>query len=82
MTFDDDEATLVPTPIVSGTFLPRTIGGGDVLPAPAPPYGSTLSVFDGTNPNGTWSLFVFDDAVADSGTIAGGWFLTITTTCP
>ncbi|MFF2290439.1 hypothetical protein [Peribacillus butanolivorans] len=54
----------MPTPIVSGTYRPTNIGVSDVLtaPAPAPPYGSTLSVFDGTNPNGTWSLFVFDDA--------------------
>ncbi|MFC9599770.1 hypothetical protein ACFTQL_18125 [Peribacillus butanolivorans] len=76
----------MPTPIVSGTYRPTNIGVSDVLPAPAPapapPYGSTLSVFDGTNPNGTWSLFVFDDVGQDSGTSAGGWFLTITTTCP
>lgn len=88
LTFDDDAATPVPTPIpspfVSNTFQPTNIGAGDVLPGPAPgpPYGSVLSVFDGTNPNGTWNLFVFDDAGADSGTIAGGWSLTITTTCP
>ncbi len=81
LTFDDDAATQVPTPIVSGTYQPTNLGGGDVLPAPAPapPYGSALNVFNGTNPNGTWSLFVFDDAGADSGTIAGGWSLTIAT---
>jgi subtilisin-like proprotein convertase family protein len=84
LTFDDDAATPVPTPIVSGTYQPTNIGGGDVLPAPAPapPYGSSLRVFDGTNPNGTWSLFVFDEFWGDFGTIADGWFLTITTTCP
>lgn len=81
LTFDDNAVTQVPTPIVSGMYQPTNLGGGDVLPAPAPapPYGSALNVFNGTNPNGTWSLFVFDDAGADSGTIAGGWSLTIAT---
>ncbi|MDM5193526.1 hypothetical protein QUG02_11115 [Bacillus hominis] len=81
LTFDDDAATQVPTPIVSGMYQPTNLGGGDVLPAPAPapPYGSALNVFNGTKPNGTWRLFVFDDAGADSGTIAGGWSLTIAT---
>ncbi|WP_134704977.1 DUF11 domain-containing protein [Ammoniphilus sp. YIM 78166] len=80
LTFDDDASTQVPTPIVSGTFRPTNMGGGDNFPAPAPspPYGSALSVFNGTNPNGTWNLFVFDDKPMDSGTIAGGWSLTIT----
>jgi hypothetical protein len=32
-------------------------------------------VFDGTDPNGTWSLFVFDDGAGDAGRIAGGWSL-------
>ncbi|WP_234785697.1 hypothetical protein [Bacillus mycoides] len=81
LTFDDDAANQVPTPIVSGMYQPTNLGGGDILPAPAPapPYGSALNVFNGTNPNGTWSLFVFDDAGADSGNIAGGWSLTIAT---
>jgi hypothetical protein len=60
----------------------------DAFPGPAPmgPYNTPAptgaatfgSVFDGTNPNGTWSLYVFDDAAMDSGTIAGGWELDIT----
>jgi len=40
-----------------------------------------LGVFNGTNPNGTWSLYVYDDASGDAGTI-GSWSLEITTGAP
>jgi subtilisin-like proprotein convertase family protein len=68
--------------IVSGTFKPTNIGTTDPFPTPAPggPYGTTLSAFNASIPNGTWSLFVVDDAAADQGAISGGWTLTITTT--
>lgn len=91
---DDAGTALLPsagTP-VSGTFRPTNIATGDVFPAPAPPAPYQLpasagtatfaSVFNGTNPNGTWSLYVVDDIGADIGTIAGGWTLTITTETP
>ena len=39
--------------------------------SPAGPYSTVLSVFNGTNPNGTWSLYVYDHANPDSGTING-----------
>ena len=53
-------------------------------PAPTPLYGAGLSlVFNGTNPNGTWKLYVVDDQSIDSGMITGGWALTIATSvCP
>jgi hypothetical protein len=75
-----DNATLV-----SGTFQPTNIGGGDAFPGPAPaPAGtSNLSAFDGTNPNGTWSLYVVDDrASAGTGSFAGGWSLDLTVLIP
>jgi subtilisin-like proprotein convertase family protein len=66
--------------LVSGTVQPATfdLGFEGTPPAPLPPYGSTLSVFNGTDPNGTWSLFVFDDSARDVGELAGGWILEIT----
>ena len=47
-------------------------------PAPAPTAATALSTFNATNPNGTWSLYVKDDGLSDSGSIAGGWCLNFT----
>src|SRR6185295_17857929 len=33
-----------------------------------------------SNPNGVWSLYIFDDAGGDAGSMAGGWSLTFTVT--
>lgn len=92
LTFDDSAATSLPdsTLIAAGTYKPTNYGAGDTFAAPAPagPYNdpapagaATLaSVFNGIAPNGTWSLFVVDDAGGDTGSISGGWSLDITTT--
>lgn len=82
LTLDDEAGLLLPvTPLSTGTFRPNNVGNGDTFPAPAPagPYGALLSDFDGTNPNGTWSLYVLDDFAIDIGTIANGWSLDIST---
>ncbi len=75
--------------IASGSYLPTdyisgTEPSGDIFPTPAPaaPYASSLQVFNSTDPNGTWSLFVHDDGGGDGGTIAGGWSLGIETVVP
>src|SRR5262245_28818046 len=69
ITYDDAAAGQMPATGVqgSGTFQPtnRTDSNGpDTFPAPAPAPSSAaaLNVFNGTNPNGQWQLFVFDDA--------------------
>ncbi|HET7434970.1 MAG TPA: Calx-beta domain-containing protein [Thermoanaerobaculia bacterium] len=86
LTFDDAASGPMPSSVpVTGTYQPTNISDGegdDVYPAPAPQtsYGSALSVFNGTVPNGTWSLYVRDDFAGDSGSMAGGWSLTISTT--
>ena len=91
-TFDDSAAAAFPdgTAAPSGSYRPANYGSGDTFAAPAPagPYlspaptgANTLAVFNGLNPNGTWSLYVVDDVGGDVGTIAGGWDLTITSSC-
>ncbi len=71
LTLDDTAANSLPDagPVVSGTFQPTNIGTGDTFqgPAPAPLGSSTLSVFNGTNPNGPWNLYVVDDVGGDVG---------------
>jgi subtilisin-like proprotein convertase family protein len=80
ITLDDSAplALLDNGPLVSGTFQPTNVGTADTFPPPAPASFSTasaLSIFNGTNPNGTWSLYVVDDTAIDSGSITGGWAL-------
>jgi len=83
VTLSDAGATALPdtTPITSGTFRPADYEPGDVLAAPAPagPYPTALSSFNGQSPNGTWSLYVLDDGPGDLGSMAGGWSLSLTT---
>lgn len=52
------------------------------LSAPPPPYGSTLSVLNGCNPNGNWYLFAQDDETFNFGIISNGWSITLTTANP
>ena len=85
--FDDAAAGPVPTPLVSGTFRPTdddsdTADAAFPAPAPAVSTATTLATFNGASGNGVWSLWVVDDATGDSGSISGGWCLTITTVSP
>lgn len=81
ITFDDEASTPVPAPIISGTFQPTNVGTDDTFDEPAPPgpYDAALSVFNIPDPNGAWSLYAVDDVESDTGVIAGGWTLTVTT---
>ena len=38
-----------------------------------------MSVFNGSDPNGIWTLYILDDAAGDTGILAGGWSLQIRT---
>jgi subtilisin-like proprotein convertase family protein len=81
--FDDFGRRLAAgSPVSSGTMKPANLDEHtDTFPAPAPPgpYGTRLSVFNGSDPNGTWRLFVHDDQPGHEGSIAGGWSLTLHT---
>jgi Ca2+-binding RTX toxin-like protein len=86
-TFDDAAATSLrcnnsdPEP-PSGAYRPtnceRFPGDSDALyaPAPPPPYDSALAAFNGTNPNGTWKLYVADVGSENDGTL-NSWKLSI-----
>lgn len=65
-------------PFVTGSYRPANSGTTDLFPAPAPaaPYTYTLSAFNGDAPNGTWNLYIIDDANLDGGSISGGWTIT------
>ncbi len=83
LTLNDEVPTALPDdgPLTSGTFRPGDFGaGGDSYPAPAPAGAlSSLSAFDGGDPNGTWRLFAVDDTNVSSGSI-NDWSLEIDTT--
>ena len=87
--FPDDGTDDMPVP--AGTYIPVNYagfvtpepGGQDNFPMagglqafPAP----TFEVFNGTSPNGNWSLYVVDDQVIDNNSLPNGWRLDITTT--
>ncbi|BAZ80882.1 putative peptidase [Sphaerospermopsis kisseleviana NIES-73] len=87
LTFDPTATANLPdsSQITSGSYKPTNFQSGDLFNSPAPvgPYGTDFSVFNNTNPNGNWSLYVMDDEGSDSGSIAGGWSLLIgTSTTP
>lgn len=82
LTFDDAATAALPYSgqIVSGTYQPTAF----VLdtfssPAPAGPFGDSLSGFRGVDPNGTWSLYIEDFAGGDVGYLAQGWTLNLAT---
>jgi subtilisin-like proprotein convertase family protein len=87
VTIDPDAAAFLPSvpPLVSGTFKPTKRLNPLAFDFPTPaPVGSAsapanLSAFNGTNPNGTWNLYIVDDAAADAGMISGGWSITLDT---
>jgi hypothetical protein len=88
LTFDDEATRSLPdgtSQITTGSYKPtRGANSGNKVPAslpspaPAGPYEGALSAFDGADPNGTYDLYVFDDAPGDGGQVAGGFSVDIT----
>jgi subtilisin-like proprotein convertase family protein len=93
LTITDSAPTKLPfsTLPTTGSFKPASYRNGDSFPTPGPllayddpgPLGggsaTFASVFGGHAPNGTWNLFVRDVSHGDSGTISGGWTLSVNT---
>jgi Chitobiase/beta-hexosaminidase C-terminal domain len=87
VTLTDAAASPVPsTPFASGTYRPTDYSSGPTdsfpLPAPAGPYGTNMAFLKGVSPNGQWALYVVDDGTGDSGSITGGWSLSLGLTIP
>src|SRR5262249_6286523 len=88
LTIDDAAAGTIPNgSLTRGTYKPTNISEPNDpptgnLPSPPPTVSANTTLaaaFNGTDPNGTWKLYVADDASAESGSISGGWSITITT---
>jgi subtilisin-like proprotein convertase family protein len=69
------------TTLQSGSFRPTNATGAAIAfnsPAPTTNVNGALSVFDGTNPNGTWRLFAQDDDAPTGIGFFDSWSLEIT----
>ncbi|MGO8678223.1 MAG: beta strand repeat-containing protein [Limisphaerales bacterium] len=93
LTFDDAAANgQLPRSgqIFGGTYAPSAFRSNPnfaqsgVKPVPPiGPYALTLaSAFNGATPNGTWYLYVQDEAFPNGGWITNGWSLNLQTTGP
>lgn len=82
LTFDDSAAQALPDgpALASAAYRPANYEVGDSFPAPAPSASgaTSLAVFNGTNPNGVWSLYIVDDTEYDDGILNSGWCLNVT----
>ena len=85
LTLDDSAGSDIPAdpPLTSGTYRPRNYNndtGSDFNPMDVPPISGNekLSTFNGINPNGEWTLYVYNANASNPGALAGGWSLEIT----
>ncbi len=90
--FDSAPSLLTSALLTSGQFKPTNQGISNLPTPPAPqgPYFNAApagtdtfaGTFNGTNPNGVWSLYIYDQFNPDGGALAGGWDLDISTSVP
>ncbi len=81
LTFSDDGEALgasgADAELGTGTYAPSGCEQA-VLGQSLCPCNDTFASLAGTDPNGTWSLFVYDDSASNAGTLAG-WTLDLVT---
>ena len=86
LVLDFDEAatqTLSATQLTSGTNLPTQGGSFDSFPGiSGTPTNTNLNTFIGVNPNGLWSLYIYDDTAGNNGSVVSGWTLGLTLVSP
>lgn len=81
LTFSDSAAATLPDAanFGSGTYKPGQNEYDDVFTSPnipAGPYATNFSAFNGTNPNGDYTLYLEDFVQGDAGTI-NSWQITV-----
>jgi len=87
LTFSDSANTVLSgsSKIVSGTNQPSIYTATNLFdylfdpPAPVGTMNTNLSVFNGLEANGKWSLYVVDSKAMDSGMISNGWRISFAT---
>ncbi|MBZ2197323.1 Ig-like domain repeat protein [Occultella gossypii] len=81
LVFSDDGEPLVSLS-AGGTFAPTNLDNvHDTFPAPAPAPSAAATfaeAFAGTSANGTWSLYIVDNAPGDGGRLFEDWCLELT----
>jgi uncharacterized repeat protein (TIGR01451 family) len=86
VTFDDTASGPMPSSggIFSGSYQPSGYDPAPAFtnPAPAAPYGNTLSAYNAPDPNGSWALYAEDVGTGDFGYVGGGWSLSFSTVIP
>jgi len=84
LTFDDSSTNFLPTTaLASGNFSGTEFSPFAVLPGfQSPVYNTSLSVFNGTSPNGPWQLYVDDDFQGNDGAVNQGWALNFSLVSP
>jgi hypothetical protein len=81
----DDAGTALPATNCpgSGIYKPTDLDLSPVpFTPPAPqgqPYGTALSAFNGSSPNGTWNLFIESTQAGGQGSLNAGWSLDVET---
>ncbi len=88
-TLDQGGIFLPSPPADGGVYQPRDSTSTlrcalDSFPAPGPGTIPTANLgnfngLSGASVNGTWSLYIVDDCTGNTGSLGGGWSLTITT---